>query len=94
MCSHGSGGLVGLPHIKFLAADTSLTHGSLIVPVLNVGLTLDKLNVVWALGITISGTVLSTSSVSSHTHVTIFGHLNEIQGTVDTAWQVGHINIK
>jgi hypothetical protein len=47
----------------------------------------------WALSITISGSVLCTSGVVS-LHTTISGHFNKVQGTIETARQVGHVNVK
>jgi len=58
-------------------------------------LTVDELDVVWALSITVTGTILGTSLVSGVLGETTIGsHLREVQSTVQTARKVGNIDIE
>ena len=47
-----------------------------------------------ALCITISSTVLSTGSISTLTLITVLAHLYEIEGAIQSAWELGNIDIK
>lgn len=58
-------------------------------------LSVDELHVVWALSITVSGTVTSTSLVAWVLGLsTICVHLGEVKSTVDSARKVAHVNIE
>lgn len=62
-------------------------------PALNVGLTTDELQVTRALRVTVPNTVLSTSlvvGVLGDTTIGVHGH--EVEGTVQTAREVGDID--
>lgn len=49
----------------------------------------------WALSITVTSSVLSTSLVGRESgHTTIGVHLHEVQRAVETTWQVGHVDIE
>lgn len=58
-------------------------------------LTVNELNIVWALSITVTSSVLGTSLVGGVLGLpTIGGHLGEVQSTVQTTWEVGDIDIE
>jgi len=58
-------------------------------------LSTDELDVVWTLGIAVSRTVLCTSLVSGGLRHTAVGvHGDEIQSTVKTARQLGHVDVE
>jgi len=55
----------------------------------------DELDILRTLGITISGSILGTSLVCRESaHSSVFVHLREIECAVETARKVGHINVK
>jgi len=99
MGSVGSGNGVGLPDIHLWAAGTDLTRSGVGVvrggvPSLDVGLAVDELDVVGALRIAVTGSVLGTGLVVALVHATISGHLDEVQSTVQTARQLGNIDVE
>ena len=58
-------------------------------------LSVDELDVVGALSITVAGSVFGTSLVASETGETTVGvHLREVESTVETAGKVGDIDVK
>lgn len=58
-------------------------------------LSVDELHVVWALGITISGSVLRSSLVRSVLgHATVGIHGGEVDSSVESTWQVRHIDVE
>jgi len=58
-------------------------------------LTVDELQITWALRIAVSNTILGTSLVARvFGHSTVLVHGDEVKGAVETARKVGNINIK
>jgi hypothetical protein len=97
--SVGSRDGVGLPDVHLGAASTDLA-GSRVgvsgggVPSLEVGLAVDVLDVVGALRIAVTGSELGTGFVVALAEATVGGHLDEVQGTVQTARQLGGVDIE
>lgn len=92
------GDAVGLPDIVLRAAGTHLTEsgvgvGGGWVPSNNVTLSANPLQVVWALSVTVSSSVLDTGSVG-RAGVTVQRHLNGVESTVNTAWELRNIDVK
>lgn len=87
-----------LPDVHLGAArsiSTSSSVGASSVPALNIGLAVDELDVVRALRVTVSGSVLGTSLVGGELgHATIGVHLTEVDSTVQAARQLRHIHVK
>jgi len=86
----GSGDGVGFPDVHLGAASTDLASSSVGigvggVPSLNVGLSVDELDVVGALGIAVTGSELGTGLVVALADATVCGHLDEVECTVQTA---------
>jgi len=94
MSGVGSGNRVGLPDIHFSAARSDFTEASIWVawrwvPAFGVGFSVDELDVMWALSITISSSVASSSSISWECCLSsIFRHLNEVKSSIETARHV------
>ena len=58
-------------------------------------LAVDELDVLGALRVAVASTVLSTSLVGCVLgETTILSHLDEVQSTVETAGEVGHVDIE
>jgi hypothetical protein len=58
-------------------------------------LSVDELDIVWALRIAVSGSVLGTSLVARVLgHTTVGFHLREVDGTIETAAKVGDIDVE
>lgn len=101
MGSIGSGHVVGLPNIH-LGAARAITTGAAVgviaaigCPSLDVGLAIDELDVLGALRIAVAGTVLGTSLVARVLgKTTIQVHGNEVKSAIETAANVGHIDVK
>lgn len=90
MGSVSGGDGVGLPDVHLGAASTDLTSSSVGVvgrgvPSDDVGSAVDELDVVGALGVAVTSSVLSTGLVVSLVEATVGSHLNEVQSTVQTA---------
>jgi hypothetical protein len=88
--------LVRLPDVN-LSAATSVLAGSRVgvggtwLPTFNIGLTIDELEIVWALGITIPSAILGTSiSILCLAAVSI--HLHKVQGSIKATIQLGIIH--
>lgn len=89
---------VGLPDIHLVTACTAETFsgvGTVGVssPALSIGLSVDELEITWALSITVTGSVFGTSLVAwvgSQSSVSL--HLGEVQSTVETARKLGDID--
>jgi hypothetical protein len=99
MGSVGGGDGVGLPDVHLWAASTDLTLAGVRVvvrrvPALNVGLSVDELDVVGALGVAVSGSILGTGLVVALVDTTVGGHLDEVESTVQTARQLGGIDVE
>jgi len=100
MSSEGLGDRVSFPNVELHAAgsvfpSSSIWVGRIAVPSLRVGLTIDKLDVSWALGIAISSSIVGSSVVSRELRKsTISWHLGEVKSSIETTWQLGNINIK
>jgi hypothetical protein len=57
--------------------------------------TVNELDVLWALGVTVSSTVCCTSLVGREPRGSTIGvHLGEVKRTVETATKVGHVNVE
>jgi hypothetical protein len=92
------GDRVGLPDVHLGAACTELAGSGVRVrirgvPALKVGHAVHEFQVVGALGITVAGSELGTSLVVALAKATIGGHLYEVESTVETARQLGNIDI-
>jgi hypothetical protein len=90
---------VGLPDIHLGAAGTDLTRSGVRVsvrwvPALDVGLSVDKLDVVGTLAIAVTSSELGTSLVVALANATVRGHLDEIESTVETARKLGDIDVE
>lgn len=87
-----------LPDVHLGAArsvSTSSSVGAGSIPALNIGLAIDELDVMRALRVTVTGSVLGTSLVGGELgHATIGVHLTEVHSTVQTARQLRHIHVK
>lgn len=100
MGGESRGDLVGLPDIHLGAAGSPLTLPGIWirwrwVPSENISLTINILDILWALSITVSSSVSGTSLVLwVLARASIGVHLNEVEGTVETAWHVGHIDVE
>jgi hypothetical protein len=99
MGSVGGGDGVGLPDVHLWAASTDLTLASVRVvgrrvPALNVSLSVDELDIVRTLGVAVSGSVLGTGLVVTLVDTTVGGHLDEVESTVQTARQLGGIDVE
>lgn len=98
--SVGSGDGVSLPDIHLIAASAVATRSGVDVvargsPVQDIGLTVDKLQVVRALGIAVTSSVFGTGLVGRVLgHTAVLVHLDEIEGTVKTTRKIGRVNIK
>ena len=85
---------VSFPDVELHAAGSVFTASCVgvrwaWVPPFGVSFTIDEFNVVWALGITISNTVVSTGLVIWICSFSTIGwHLSEIKSAIDTAWKV------
>lgn len=96
--SQGLRDTVCLPDIKLRAAGSRIADSSVGVvdrwrPTLNVGLTSNELQVTRALGVAVSNAVLSTSLVVGVLGDTAVGvHDDEVEGTVQTAREVGDVD--
>ena len=63
------------------------------MPALNVGLSVDELDVLRALRVTVTGTELGSSLVGRETSLATVGvHLRKVESTVETAGQVRHVD--
>jgi hypothetical protein len=96
MCCVSGRNLISLPDVHLGTAGTHFTNSSIWVsggwlPSLDISLTINELDVVWALSIAISSTVCSTGIVTI-TLVSGLLHLDEVEGTVDTAWKLRNIH--
>ena len=56
--------------------------------------TLDEFHVVWALCITVSRTITSTSTIFPFIGVSPFVHFDKIKGTINTARKIARVHIK
>jgi hypothetical protein len=98
--SVGGGDRVGLPDIHFIAACSVLSGASIDIvggggPSKDVGLSVDKLDVVGALCIAVSGSVFGTSLVAGILGKTSIGiHFGEVKSTIDTAGHVGDVDVE
>lgn len=88
--SEGLGDAVGLPNVELHAAGAVLACTRVSVlwvrnPALGVGLTVNKFDVMRALGVAVAYTVLGTGLVTFPLIQTaILGHLREVEGSVDS----------
>lgn len=99
MGSVGSSNGVSLPNVHLWATSTGLTLTSVGVvgggvPSDNVGLAVDEFDVVGALRITVTSSVLGTSLVVTLVHTAIGSHFDEVESTVQTARQLGDIDVE
>merc|ERR1712054_368882 len=93
------GHLVGLPQVELSTADATATFANVLHRILlvghplwlDVGLALDPLQISWALGIAVSGSVLGAGVVVSYTLVSLRIHLHQVDCTVETALSLGHV---
>ena len=98
--SEGRGDAVGLPdiHLRAAGAVVASTRIGIIgggLPSINVGLTVDELEVARALRVTVPSTVLGTGLVGWVLgHATVGVHGDKVQSAVETAGEVGDVDIK
>jgi len=94
--SHG----VRFPHVHFVATRSIFSSSSVGIsgvglPIENIGLSVNELDIVGALGIAVSSTVGSSGLVSRILgHTTISVHLYEVKGTVEATWKLAHVDIE
>jgi hypothetical protein len=95
-CSHA----VGLPNIHLCATRSVLPSTHVVVfviririPINDVGLTVDELDIVRALRIAITGAVVGTGLIVSEALASVVVHLNEIHGTINAAFKMRDINV-
>jgi len=91
MSSEGRSNLVSLPDVHFSAAASIFTRSRLWVPSFDIGFTIDELDVVGALSITVSSSKLSAGIITISLVSSLF-HINEVESTVDTTWQRGSVD--
>ena len=96
----GSCHVVGLPNIHLGTAGAIVTKAHAVaeilwvwLPVLRVGDAIDELDVMRALGITVTSPILGTRLVLAQTLPTIAGHLHEVHGTVHATFHSGGVHI-
>ena len=93
-------GFSGTTHVHLVAASTVLAStcvGIAVagVPAFAVGLSIDELDVMRTLSVTVSSSVLRTSLVARVLgKTTVLVHLNEVQSTVQTAGKLRDINVE
>jgi len=92
------GDAVGLPDVHLVTAGASASSAGVIVvggsgPALNVGFAVDELDVLGALSVAVSSTVLGTGLVGGG-KTTICGHGHEVEGAVETASNLADIDVK
>jgi len=98
-CDRG-GHAVGLPDVHLHTAGAVLTISGVLVvrrrlPILDIGLAVDELDVARALSIAVSSTVLGTGLVVGETGLaTILVHGHEVESAIETARKLRHVNIK
>lgn len=96
----GGGIEVGLPDVHLGAASTVLAAARVgvvvrAVPALDVGLSVDELDVDGALAVTVAGTVFGTGLVGLELgQSAILVHLGEVDGAVQTTGQVADVDIE
>ena len=74
---------------------TSVRVGGRWVPVEQVGLAVDELEVVWALRVAVAGAVLGAPLVARVLgFAAVLVHLHEVQRAVEAARHLGHVNIE
>ena len=58
-------------------------------------LAVDELNVVWALGVAVAGTVPGAGDVAGEAGLaTVSVHLDEVEGAVETTGEVRHVDVE
>ena len=95
----GGGDGVGLPDVHLRAAGTDLAGSSVRVgvrwvPALDVGLSVDELDVVGTLTVAVTSSELGTSLVVALADATVSGHLDEVESTVETARKLGDVDVE
>jgi hypothetical protein len=97
MSSDGLRGFVGFPDVHLSATRSVFTQSRVLVggfPAIRITFTVDELDVMRALSITIANTVVSSSLVAVFAHTTISIHLREVKGTVKSTREGADINIE
>mmetsp|Transcript_7138 Transcript_7138/g.16220 ORF Transcript_7138/g.16220 Transcript_7138/m.16220 type:complete len:267 (+) Transcript_7138:826-1626(+) len=96
----GCGHVVGLPNIHLGTAGAIVTKAHAVaeilwvwLPILRVGDAIDELDVMGALGITVTSPILGTRLVLAQTQTTIAGHLHEVHGTIHATFHRGRIHL-
>ena len=95
MGSESRGDRIGLPDVHFGAAGAVLAHAAVGIgsrPADGVGLAIDELDVVRALGVAVTGPELCPGGVSSERGTSVSRHLGEVQGAVEAAGQRRHVD--
>ena len=64
------------------------------LPILNIRLTIDKLNIMRALGVAVAGPVLGARLVTREGKAAVLRHLHKVEGAVEAARQVAHVHVK
>lgn len=96
----GRGDQVGLPDVHLdtagaMVADTGVGVVGRGRPAVDVALAVDELEVTGALGVAVASAVRCTSLVARVLgHAAVGVHGNKVEGTVQTARQVGHVHVK
>ncbi|TRY69411.1 hypothetical protein TCAL_15133 [Tigriopus californicus] len=91
---------VGFPQVHLHTTGSKVTESGVLVivgghPILHIGLAVDPLHVMGTLGITITGSKLSSSLVGGVLAQTaVLLHLHKVEGTIQTAIQLGGIHVE
>lgn len=95
----GCGNGICFPDVHFWAAgaDFTLAGVGIVgrgVPAFDIGFTIDELNVVWALGVTVSSSIFGAGFVVALVQAAISGHFDKVEGAVETTGQLGNVHVK
>ena len=81
--------------LAYVLQKSSSVFEGLEVKIIKTHLAVDELDVVGTLGVTVTSTVLGTSLVVSELAGTTIGvHLNQVDGTVETTRESGHVDVE
>jgi len=95
----GSGDGVGFPNVHFRAARPDFAGPGVgvrgrRVPAADIGFAVNELDVVGTLGVAVSSPVFGAGLIVAFAEPTVRGHFYKVQGTVESAGKLGHVNVK
>ena len=90
---------VGLPDVELEAASPVVTDTGIDVvvaagPVLAVGLSVDPLDIVRTLGVTVPSPVRGASRVAGVVETSVRLHLHEVEGAIQTTGKLRHVHVE